>query len=303
MKTVLVTGANSGLGLESAYLFAEKPEISKVIITSRNLEKGQNALNELKSRSTNAEFELLQLDTSKKTSVQKAIDTLEKVDIAVFNAGGLAGPTRNDLSDYGVTNALASNVVGHADLINQLIQKGKISESAAFVSSEAARGVKAIGANPPTVDPSDSQAVLSIMKGQEKKTIEDALFMYANVKFFSSLYATALAQRNSNLKIVSVSPGSTTGTNAPAGMPFPMNYIFPIVLPIMKLFGLGHNLRDGAERYVDVVLDDKYTTGGFYASAYEKITGPMADQRESYPVFANEAGQKVVYEAIQSFIS
>lgn len=93
-KVVLVTGAGSGIGLETAKKFLEKGAI--VLATSRNLQKS-SLLEEfaLSIRKRNL-LHIYQMDVDSEIEVRKTIDKIAesflKLDVVVNNAGfGLAG--------------------------------------------------------------------------------------------------------------------------------------------------------------------------------------------------------------------
>jgi NAD(P)-dependent dehydrogenase (short-subunit alcohol dehydrogenase family) len=90
-KTVIVTGSNVGLGKEAARHFAQL-NASKVILAVRSLEKGEAARKDIESTTGRSDVvRVMQLDMSSYQSVldfaQKASKELERVDIAVLNAG------------------------------------------------------------------------------------------------------------------------------------------------------------------------------------------------------------------------
>jgi len=83
-KTVLITGATSGIGLQIANLLHEKG--FQVYGTSRTPEKYQQRL----------PFELFELDVTSEKSIQKCVDTLisktKTIDVLINNAGiGICG--------------------------------------------------------------------------------------------------------------------------------------------------------------------------------------------------------------------
>ncbi len=84
-KVVLITGANKGIGLETAKTFLDHEYT--VIIGSRNIEKGKQTLVDLDN--PNATF--VQIDITSETSIKKAKDTIEKdfgkLDALINNAG------------------------------------------------------------------------------------------------------------------------------------------------------------------------------------------------------------------------
>lgn len=88
MKTnVLITGTSTGVGFESALLFARNNY--KVYASMRNLSKG-NKLKEI-SEAENLSIELLELDVTSTASINTAINTIiekdGKIDVLVNNAG------------------------------------------------------------------------------------------------------------------------------------------------------------------------------------------------------------------------
>ncbi|KAI0972185.1 NAD(P)-binding protein [Xylaria arbuscula] len=89
-KTSVVTGANSGLGLETAHQLLDLG--SKVIIAVRDVSKGETASQELAHGRNLPDhmIEVWQLDLSSYDSIisfVKRANTLESLDIAILNAG------------------------------------------------------------------------------------------------------------------------------------------------------------------------------------------------------------------------
>lgn len=100
----LVTGGNRGMGLELVKELSEAGQ--KVILGSRNLTKGQEAIEQL----NNKEVDLVQLDVTDDTSIQKAVAELEKkyshLDILINNAGAVFD-NRQKPSEINQTNLRA----------------------------------------------------------------------------------------------------------------------------------------------------------------------------------------------------
>ncbi|MNO19053.1 2,5-dichloro-2,5-cyclohexadiene-1,4-diol dehydrogenase [compost metagenome] len=67
-KVVIITGASSGLGLETAKAMAEKN--ATVILAVRNMEKGQVALDKIKTVHTGVKARLMKLDLADLGSVR-----------------------------------------------------------------------------------------------------------------------------------------------------------------------------------------------------------------------------------------
>lgn len=102
-KTVLITGANKGIGYETARQLGALGYI--ILIGSRNEEKGQEAVAALKKEDINAHF--IQLDLAEQATIEAAAKQIEQqfssLDILVNNAGISLGagvaPSQFKLSD------------------------------------------------------------------------------------------------------------------------------------------------------------------------------------------------------------
>lgn len=95
-KTVLITGTSSGLGLEAAILFAKNN--FKVYATMRNLQK--RAVLEEKAAQAGTPVEVLQLDVTDSSSIEKCVNEIierdGRIDILINNAGaGFAKTTEH----------------------------------------------------------------------------------------------------------------------------------------------------------------------------------------------------------------
>ena len=93
-----------------------------------------------------------------------------------------------------------------------------------------------------------------------------------------------LARHHPDLRFITVSPGNTTGTQAPSDLPLPMRVAAKYVMPAL---GLAHKLDVGAKRLVDGVTDPTLSSGVFYASAANKLKGPLVNQTDILPDLAN----------------
>lgn len=86
-KNVLITGTSTGVGFESAILFAKNG--FKVYATMRNLNKSDSLT--AKIESDNLDIEILPLDVTDLQSINSALDTViandGKIDVLVNNAG------------------------------------------------------------------------------------------------------------------------------------------------------------------------------------------------------------------------
>ena len=121
-RVAIVTGANSGLGYDTAAILADKG--AHVVLAVRNLDKGKEAVDRITAASPNAVVMLQELDLSSLDSVRKAADELRaahpRIDLLINNAGVMYVPTRETTKD-GFEMQFGTNHLGHFALTGLLL--------------------------------------------------------------------------------------------------------------------------------------------------------------------------------------
>lgn len=305
INVALITGANSGIGKEVARQLA-LAHYRKIYLACRNETKARSAKKELEGLTGKAIFEIILMDVSKPSSVRTAIDSLhDPIDDLVMNAGGGGGKTPLALTTDGVTDIFASNVLGHIVLLDALIHTGKLTRAAVFAGSEAARGVPKLGMKRPKLATSSADEFASLCDGtyfRDRKP--NGTLAYGQVKYVGAMWMAATARRNQNLRLLTVSPGNTGGTEISRDFPLPVQLLMKsILMPVVfPLFGLVHSVEEAAKRLINAINDERFKSGHFYASKANTLTGPLVDQGELFPNLTNETYQDNAYEAVHRFI-
>ena len=120
-RVAVVTGANSGLGLEVARELAGAG--ARVTIACRNTEKGAAAAEEIRAGATDANVEVAALDLADLDSVRAFAAAFseagEGLDLLINNAGVMAPPYRKTLD--GFESQIGTNHLGHFALTGLLI--------------------------------------------------------------------------------------------------------------------------------------------------------------------------------------
>jgi NAD(P)-dependent dehydrogenase (short-subunit alcohol dehydrogenase family) len=120
-KTVVITGANSGLGFESAKFLAAKG--ATVVLACRDTSKAETATLEIRKATPDAKLEVLALDLSSLKSVENFAGIFSKkyasLDVLLNNAGLMAIPRR--LTADGFEMQLGTNHLGHFALTMHLL--------------------------------------------------------------------------------------------------------------------------------------------------------------------------------------
>ena len=304
--SILITGANVGLGKETARQLALKPETERIILACRNIIKAEAAKLDLEKSTGKSIFEILIIDVSNVNSVKKAVANLKiPIDAVVLNAGGMGGKTPDKITPSGMNELSATNVLGHVVLVEELLKSEKLKKSILFVSTEAVRGIKKMGMKRPALKSSTKNEFASILDGSYFGDNFDAMQAYGHVKYVATMWMSSLARKYSQIKFISISPGATTGTAAANDLPLINKIMFkyimmPVVMPMM---GMVHSLEKGASRFVNALEDESLESGKFYASYNEKVTGPIMDQGSIFPDLYNKSYQDNAAAAISQFVN
>ena len=301
-KTVLITGANVGIGKEVARQLALRPEIGRIYLACRNQERATAAKIDLEAVTGRDIFDIVLMDVADSGSVRAGLAAISgAIDALVMNAGVIGNQDVMDVTADGVTTLFATNVLGHAILLEGLLSQGRLGEVAVFVASEAARGIPKLGFKRPSFTSTSTDELASVIDGSYFAGRKyDRNLAFGQVKYIGALWMAHLARRNPALRFVTMSPGNTTGTQAAAGASAPLRFAATHIMPHL---GISHELEVGARRIVDGVIDQELSSGVFYASAAGKLKGPVVDQSHIFSDLANPTFQDHASEAIHRFIS
>ena len=122
-KVVVVTGANVGIGLETAVGVAERG--ATTVLACRNQSKAEEAAKVVTQRTWNDDVHVVALDLADLASVRKAADDIlarwDRIDVLVNNAGGTW--SEHLLTAQGIEYTFGVNHLGHFYLTGLLLPR------------------------------------------------------------------------------------------------------------------------------------------------------------------------------------
>lgn len=184
-RRFVVTGATSGLGLETARALAANG--AEVVLAVRNPDKGRAVAEQLTGK-----VEVCRLDVADLSSVREFAAEVGPVDVLVNNAGVMAVPYA--LTVDGFETQVGTNHLGHFALTNLLLPR--LRDRVVVISSDVhARG---------EVDPDD----LSWERRTYKPFAAYAASKLANLLFLLEL-DRRLREAGADVRAVGAHPGST----------------------------------------------------------------------------------------------
>jgi hypothetical protein len=205
------------------------------------------------------------------------------------------------LTADGVTGVFATNVLGHVVLLEGLLAQDRLGEVGVLAGSEAARGLPKLRMERPSFISTSADELATVIDGSYFANRKpDFNLAFGQAKYIGALWMAYMARQHPERRFITVSPGATTGTQAPDDLKLPLRIAAKYVMPAL---GISHKLEVGAKRLVDGVTDPTLSSGVFYASAANKLSGPLVDQATIFPDLANPSFQDNANEAIHRFIT
>ncbi|MGC1206858.1 MAG: oxidoreductase [Ornithinimicrobium sp.] len=201
-KVAVVTGGNAGLGLSTVHQLIKHG--AHVVVASRNVERGQGAVDSLGAQPGTAE--VLRLDLADLSSVEEFADNViarhTRLDLLINNAGIMMVPPGETID--GFEQQIGINHFGHFALTGRLIDLIRSTDGARVVS------VSSLAHTSGRIDVDNVDSIHEVAANYSKTKA------YGNSKLANLLFAYELQRRLAahNVEAISVAahPGvSSTG--------------------------------------------------------------------------------------------
>ncbi|CAG0889205.1 unnamed protein product [Cyprideis torosa] len=260
-KTVLITGANTGIGKETALDLARRG--GRVIMACRDLKKCKKAREEIILSTGNQHVVARECDLASFDSIRKFAERINQeepqLNILINNAGVMRPP--KSLTKDGLELQMGTNHFGHFLLTNLLLDKIKASAPSRIIV------VSSVGHKRGRIDFDDLNA--------DKEY--DARQVYCNSKLANNLFSNELARRlsGSGVTVNCLHPGIVR-TELGRHMSLYKSkwswfFVYPLVWILLK------SPEEGAQTTIRLAVDKtlEKTTGRYFSDQKEV---PQADQ-------------------------
>jgi NAD(P)-dependent dehydrogenase (short-subunit alcohol dehydrogenase family) len=288
-RTALVTGGNSGIGVETVRALAFAG--ARVILCSRSVAAGEKVAHEIisdKDRPVKGVITVRQLDLSDFASI-KALGTsvaqeFPKLDIVICNAGIMACPLER--TKQGFEQQIGVNHIGHFYLIKFLLPSLK----AAGTPEHPARlvAVSSLAHTFGGIDLDDLNYEKTRKYGAWSSYGQSKL---ANILFIKE-FARRMEEEKANILAYSLHPGSImTNLQRHLGV---MDSVTRFLSPVLRL--LTRNVEQGAATSITAATAPDLPTGS-YMSACQLDTPTKAGQDMEMAKKLWEKTEELVTEA------
>jgi len=259
-KICIVTGANSGIGKETALGLAQVG--ARVVMVCRNAEKGRAALEEIRRESGSSQVDLLIADMSSQASVRALADQIQqkypRLDVLVNNAGRGAPP--GTLSADGIEMTLATNHLGAALLTLLLLDLLKASAPSRIIN----------------VSSSEAQhARLEMNDLQFERRKYRGVAAYGQSKLLMNAFTFELARRLAGTGVTAncLHPGAVA-TNIWSANHLPL--IVKLILAVVKPFMLTSKQGAAVSLYLATAPEVAQVSGEYFVKSKPAKSNPLS---------------------------
>ena len=184
-KTIIVTGANSGIGKAASIQLAKLG--AHVVMMCRNKERGEQAVQDVKAASNSNKVELILVDMSSQESVRKAVKEFlgrhSRLDVIIHNAANFDHQQKKPaITSDGIENVFATNHV-NIFLMTELLLETLKKSAPSRIITVASKGLITY----PFLD-----IEFDNLNGQKKFNLQHA---YYHAKQAQVMYTFDLAER------------------------------------------------------------------------------------------------------------
>lgn len=248
-KNVIITGANTGLGYETALMIASKK--ANVIMACRSQERAEKAKSKILNKYPNASIDILLIDLGNLSSIESFAKAYKEkyktLDILINNAGVMTTPYMKTSDGFEFQNGI--NHLGHFALTSHLFDLLKSTKDSRLVI------VSSIAHRNGTVDFDnymfEDESKYTPMVSYRQSKLSNLLFMYELNR--------RIKDKNYDIKVVAAHPG-VSRTELTRYMLSKVVTFF--VYPLFFLF--TQSAKQGALPQVRAALDPDVKTGEYY---------------------------------------
>jgi NAD(P)-dependent dehydrogenase (short-subunit alcohol dehydrogenase family) len=237
MKSIIITGANSGIGFECALQIAKIAPDEQIILACRNKESANEAIVKIQHETNHRFLVFIPLDLASLQSIREFVKIFSQLQDPVVtslinNAGGLfVGNTAYTKDGFELT--YGTNHLGPFCLTLLLLPYLESGASITFVSSGVHDPANKTGIQVPVYT---SGKELAFPKETNEKKFKMAQRRYSTSKLCNVLTTYILHEKlaNKNIRINAFDPGQVPGTGFLRTLPAPMRFIAKNIMPLFN---------------------------------------------------------------------
>lgn len=244
MKSIIITGANSGIGFECAMQMAKLAPGYQIILACRNVQAGNNAIQKIKQKTNHKNIICLQLDLASLQSIRDFKTAFLKLEsqaiTALVNNAGIQNISKTAYTKDGFEITFGTNHLGGFYLTLILLPFIEKNGSITFTSSDTHDPATKTAIAPPSFTTGKELAFPKEISEKEKIVGQKR---YSTSKLCNVLTAYTLHKKllDQGIRVNAFDPGLTPGTGLAKTYPAPLRFAWKNIMPVMKYFRKNTN--------------------------------------------------------------
>ncbi len=293
MESIIITGANSGIGYECTLRMAEIAPTHQIVLACRSVESGHKALQEIKQQTNHPNLICLPLDLASLQSIKDftaAFSQQPYPSIAVLvNNAGIQNVGETKYTEDGFEETFGINQLGSFALTQLLLPLMADDARITFTASGTHDPLQKTGMPAPVYTNAE---LLAHPKETTEKAMKVGQTRYTTSKLCNimTVYQLQSHLENTHIHVNAFDPGMVPGTGLARKYPPVLKFISDYVFKALILFMSNVNTAaKSGKRLADLAFSDQYkNTKGKYFEGEKEIKSSA----DSY----NKAFQKDLWD-------
>ena len=281
MKSIIITGANSGIGFACAMQMAKLAANNQIILACRNVQAGNEAVQKIKQKTNHKNVICLPLNLASLQSVKDFKTAFSKLPnpsiTALVNNAGVQNISKTAYTKDGFEITFGTNHLGGFYLTLLLLPYFEKNASITFTSSDTHDPATKTSIQPPVFTTGKE---LAFPKETSEKESIVGQRRYSTSKLCNVLTTYILHERlvDKNIRVNAFDPGLTPGTGLAKSYPPLLRFMWSNVMPVMRYFRKNTNSPEtSGSRLANLAFSNelRQLNGIYYSDG--KVTKSSAD--------------------------
>jgi NAD(P)-dependent dehydrogenase (short-subunit alcohol dehydrogenase family) len=281
MKSIIITGANSGIGYECALQLARLAPKEYIILACRNIKAGSLAAEQIKKETGHTNLSCMELDLASLQSIRNFKTAFSKTRhneiSALINNAGLQNIGETSYTKDGFEITFGTNHLGGFYLTQLLSPYMASGASVTFTASDTHDPLTKTGIEPPVYT---SGRELAFPEKTTEKTTTIGQRRYSTSKLCNVMTAYLYHQKLAPLgiRVNAFDPGMVPGTGLAKNYPAILRFVWNNIMPVLTHFKKNTNTAVlSGSRLADLAYSKKYAdlNGIYFSDA--KVTKSSTD--------------------------
>jgi NAD(P)-dependent dehydrogenase (short-subunit alcohol dehydrogenase family) len=244
MRTIIITGANNGIGFEAALQMAKIAPQEQIILACRNAQSAGEAVRRIRQQTGHQHILSLMLDLSSLQSVRDFKANFEKLEhnriIALINNAGVQHVGQTQYTKDGFESTFGTNHLGHFYLTQLLLPFMDDHGSIIFTASDTHDPLQKTGIENP-VYTSGRQLAYPVETNEKPDIVGQRRYSTSKLCNILTVYRLQKELAGTNIRVNAFDPGLTPGTGLAQSYPPVLRFVWKYIMPGMTYFKKNTN--------------------------------------------------------------